>query len=127
MDIIGAILSPSFLVRNIGLISLILAGVLLIMFEKKVLHNFVFYVADYVREGTAKRLGQVKFSKIISESLATVIFIFYVYIGVELIADYIISPILQRMQGIITIWAIILFLLISYMINNHSILSKFFE
>ncbi len=121
MDIIGAILSPSFLVRNIDLISLILAGILLIMFEEKVLHNFVFPVGEFVK------LRAAKFSRFLSESLATIIFILYVYIGVDIISSYIIYPILYNLRSIVTIIVVILFLLISYMINNHSVRSKFFE
>jgi hypothetical protein len=130
MDIINLILAPSFLTNKIYLISLILSGVILVLLEEKVLHGLVFPAADMAREVTAKRINATRhswLSKILSEWLATIIFIFYSYLGVSLLTEYIISPILTRMKGVITLVVIIIFFLISYCINDLSLRKRIFH
>lgn len=125
------ILSPKFLVDNIGMISLVLAGFVLIMFDNFIT-DYAFRIADLIREGTAKsikKFGQESNSKKIetlgakyfSEALSTAIILLYCYFGTTVLADYIFAPILYRMRNILLLVLIGLFFFISYTVNTKTI------
>lgn len=132
MSIISYILSPPFLTSQIYLISLVLSGIMLMLWEALVLKGIIFPIADVVRDRTARslrftRVGESSWmTKILSEGLATLVFIIYSYIGVVLITNYVIYPILGALRGVITLVVIVIFLLLSYTINNIRIRDKLF-
>jgi len=134
MGIINQILAPAFLTSRIGMIALLLGSVVLVIFSDIVLRNIIFPVADFVKEAThAKLLGYRSserfriFARIFSESLATAIFLVYCYIGTSILASYFFEPLLIKMQSFILLPVMILFILISYSINNFSMRRNFFD
>jgi hypothetical protein len=134
---IFAILSPKFLVENIRIISLIIAGFFLVMFDNLVT-EYAFRLADTIREGSARSVREfgkkTNFKKIetfgakyFSEALATAIILLYCYFGTTVLADYIFTPILLKVQNIILIIVIAFFILISYVVNTKSVRQRLRE
>jgi len=128
MDILNYILSPPFLANRIYLIAVIISAIILVMFSNFINKNIVLPVADYFRKKTAQKLsvrrGWIK--RYISEAVAAILFIIYCFFGSYFITTYIIAPILTKFRGIILIIIIILFLLISYSINDPMTRKRFF-
>jgi hypothetical protein len=128
-EIINAILAPAWLVSRIGIISIIIAGVLLIYFEPFVSKKIILPLTDLIRHKTShhvSRIGRVsRFSDFIGNSAAAIFFILYVYFGVYILAEFMFSPILYKLRGYITLIAIGIFLLISYAVNNIEIRKRF--
>ncbi len=131
---INTILAPSFLTNNIGLISLMLGATILVIFSDFVNKNFVFPFADYIKSKSHTSIKKSKThqkapwsTKILSESLATIIFLLYCYLGASFLAEYIFAPILGNLRQIILLVVIGLFFLISYIINNKTIRNKFIK
>jgi len=130
MTIIESILSPSFLASNLSTISLIMGAAILVLFSDFVGRKLVFPLADLTRrkahgglsKGSYK--GQDFISKYGSEALATLIFILYVYLGASVLAEYVFDPILRNLQHMITIVVIILFLILSWIINTPKLRTK---
>lgn len=125
------ILSPKFLVDNIDVISLIIAGFLLIMFDNFVTER-AFALADAIRERSARKLrefGQktnlkkveTYGAKYFSEFLSTFIVLAYCYLGTIILARYVFAPILTSLKDILLIVVIVLFLVISYAVNTKNI------
>lgn len=128
MSVITNILAPAFLTSRIEMIAILLGSVLLVIFSNFVNHRIIFPIADFVRDETHSRVyGKINqtFSKYLSESLATIIFLVYCYVGGSLLAEYIFAPILVKAKNFILIIAIILFLLISYSINDLQTRTRF--
>jgi len=148
VNIIGAILSPAFLTSNIELISLVLAVMVLTIFDDFVMTKIVFPVTDFIREKTAKILGEkvviplaekikekikksigrrssFKISRFIAEILTTILFILYFYAGYILLAEYIFEPILTRLKDIILILVLVIFILISLVLNRKELRKRF--
>ncbi len=123
-QIIYSILGPAWLKSQIALIALLLSGCFLAYFGGFVHGKIIFPIADTLRQKTEGKLNQTKaaaFSRFIARSLAAIIFILYVWLGVFLVAEYFFEPILNRLRNFILIWVILLFLLVSYAINNTSL------
>ncbi len=115
------ILSPPFLVNNISVIALVLAGFVLVMFDNFVTEQ-IFKLADIIREGSAKGLKRFgKTARYLSEFLATFMILFYCYFGTIILARHLFGPILTSLREILLIVIIVLFLLISYTVNTKSI------
>ena len=126
------LLAPQWLVQEIGTISLILAAVILVMFSDFINRNIVFPIADGLKEKTKrgirkgkKPLVGPKAAQSISEAMATFIFIFYCFLGSPLLAEYVLTPIFQKMRSFILIVVIVLFFAISFVINNIKVRRKF--
>lgn len=115
-------LSPAFLVNNIGVISLIIAGFLLIIFDNIVTRS-AFKMADAIKESAHRNmraLGDL-FAKIGSEAVATIIILLYAYFGTTVLAVYVFSPILFRLREYLLIWIILIFFVISWIVNNKGV------
>lgn len=124
-EIINSILAPNFLVNKISLIALILGATILVIFSDFVNKNIVFPLAGYLKQRTASGIKKTKthkkipwFSKLASESAATILFLLYCYLGSSFLAEYLFAPILFMMRNIILLVVIVLFFLISYTINS---------
>jgi hypothetical protein len=128
-----SLLAPTWLVNQIWIISYILSAVVLVIFSDAINKYVVFPVADFVRDNTHKKIFKSKhnykkkLSKIISESLATVIFIIYCYIGSTFLAKHLFHPVLRSFRNVLVLVLIIIFMGISFVINNKTIRNKFMQ
>jgi len=132
------VLNPQFLINNIEIISIITAGAILIIFSDFVTKRIMLTFADKVKGKTHEKIknyGKERknkafekyISKYISEILATTIFLLYVFLGTKVLAEYVIGPILLRLQHIILIITLVIFFLISYTINTKRVRKKFMK
>jgi len=130
--VIEKILSPQFLVDNIDLIALLLAGSLLVIFSDFVTKKIVFGISNSLKSTTHERIKaygkrknskriEKQGSKYIPEFIATAIFLLYIFFAAKVLAEYIFTPIFFRLKHIILLIAIGLFLLISWTINTKAI------
>jgi hypothetical protein len=117
-------LGPEFLVRQIGVISLVISAVLLVVFGDFVDRTIVFPIADLVRSKTQSSLKKHTFAKYFPEFLATAVFILYCYFGSSFLSEYVFAPILSRLSNILLVVLVILFFALSYLINNLSLRRK---
>lgn len=125
-----SVLSPPFLVRNINVIALIIAGFVLVIFDE-ITTRAAFSFADSIRVSTQRkisRIGRKKNSRTIrvgssffSNSLSTAIILLYCYFGTTVLAYYVFAPILSSLRDIILIIVVIAFMLISYVINDKDV------
>lgn len=120
-------LAPAFLVNNIELIGLVMGVMVLVIFDDFFCGKVIFPLADFVKTQVFEKLMSIKqvkeykkATKYASEFLATAIFIAYCYLGYEILAGYIIVPILQRMQNIILLIVILIFFIVSYVLHRTS-------
>lgn len=130
VDIIAAILAPQFLVRNIGIISLVMAVMILVVLDDFLNRKLVFPVADMVKwkaHETVSRTSASRFSKYVAEYSATAIFIFYCYLGSQVLSDYLIYPILNNLRNVITIVVLVAFLMMNYILNNLQMRKRFWN
>jgi len=122
-------LGPTWLVVQIDLISLLLSGAFLVYFGSVVHGKIIIPFADWIRNITRDRVNRIrrvsKASNFIASSIATVFFLLYVYFGAFILAEFIFEPILFRLRGVILIVTIILFLVVSYAINNIRLRKQF--
>lgn len=126
------ILDPAFLVSRINTIALILGAIILVIFSDFMNRYVVFPVADLVRARTHRKMvkmnkGYPSVAKYLSEGLATAIFVLYCYLGSSVLAEYVFAPILSRMRSFLLIVVIILFLVVSYVINTKTIRNQFMK
>lgn len=121
-------LAPVFLLNNIGVISLIIAGFLLIIFDNIVTRS-AFKMADAIKESAHRNMKTFgdSLARFASESAATVIILIYAYFGTTVLAEYVFSPILFKLREYLLIWIIIIFLLISWVVNNKGIRHSLME
>lgn len=138
MSWITTILSPSFLVDNIELISFITGVMVLIIFDEFVIGRVIFPVADFIKYYLAKGINLIYekkgihsklakgFKRYSSEAVATLMVIAYCYVGYWIVAKLVIEPILIRWQPAILLVVIVLFFVFSYLINKASWRRQFF-
>jgi len=126
------ILAPSFLVNHIALIGYIMGVMVLVIFDEFVSGKIIFPVTDFIKAKFFEQAMSVekvkkhrKLVKYASEFIATIIFIFYCYVGYLILAEYIIIPILTRLQNALLLVIIIVFLLISYVYNSRKLRRKY--
>jgi purine-cytosine permease-like protein len=125
------ILNPQFLVSHIGLIGEIMSIMILILFDDFFTGRLTFRGVDWLKAELFKRTREKferKYHIIIKysfEFLATIIFIAYFLAGYWLLSEYIIVPILARMQGIILIIVILFFVICSWFLNNRKMRKKY--
>ena len=127
MSLLSSILSPSFLVRNIYAISLVVSVIILVTLQNKMNTYVVFPIADLIKIETAKEISKTKaarkvpfLKRVIPEWIATILFILYIYFGTRIATSYIIAPILTRLSSVIVPVLIIIFLLTNYFIHSIS-------
>lgn len=127
MGIISVILAPQFLIDKINIIALILGAILLVLLSDYFNRNLVFPISDSVKKKTYENIKKTRIhkkspwiTKHFSESMATIAFIAYCYLGAFIVAEYIFAPILFRVQDYILIVTIFLFFSVSYLINNKA-------
>ncbi|MDP1695410.1 MAG: hypothetical protein Q8L29_00680 [archaeon] len=128
--VLESILSPQFLVRNINVISLIIAGFILVIFDEFAT-RIAFRITDNLRNSTEsgiKEFGKKRNSKVIqggatflSKSIATTIILIYCYFGTTILAYYIFAPILTSLREFLLIVIIMIFLVISYIVNEKRV------
>jgi len=121
-------LGPVFLVSKIRVIALILSAIILVIFSDFFNQGVVFPLADSLRSkshGKIKKISSNKWvnilAKYLSEGVAAIIFIGYCYLGSFVLAEYIFIPIFNRLKNVFLIVVIVLYLLVSYVINNKSL------
>jgi len=129
IEYLHMITGPQWLQNLIPMISLLLAGTILLFFGGFVHGKIILPIADWTRQHThAKVSGIEKVSRgsnFIANSVATIFLLLYVWFGGFILATYIINPILSNLRNYITISSIIIFLLISYSINTTEFRKKF--
>jgi len=120
-------LGPLWLIVHINTISLILGSIILVIFSGFVNKKIIFPIADYTKVKTQGGLnkgsykGQTFIAKYLPDIISTLIFILYVWLGSFILAEYIIAPILTRVRDILVIIMIIIFSIISWVINSKKI------
>jgi purine-cytosine permease-like protein len=125
------ILNPQFLVSHISLIGEIMSIMILILFDDFFTGRLTFRGVDWLKARLFERTKE-KFErkyhfaiKYFFEFLATVIFIAYFLAGYWLLSEFVVVPILTRMQSIILIVVIVSFLICSWFINNKKMRRKY--
>ena len=126
------IIAPQFLISHIELIAFVMAVMLLVIFDEFVSMKIIFPFADFIKKSLFSKASSIKQArkhkkpvKYFTEFLATAIFIFYCYMGYFILGRYFIAPILYRLQNIILIIVVAIFLLVSYVFNNRRLRKKF--
>ena len=127
-------LAPEFFADKINIVAIILGGITLVMFSEFVNKKIVFPIADLVRIQTRKELLKTTPSEnlktaygYLSDALATVVFLSYIYFGSYILAEFLYAPLLFRLKHITVITFAGLFIGITYIINTKKIRSKFFH
>ena len=130
-QIIYAITGPLWLQGQISLISILLSGAFLVYFGSFVHGKMILPFGDWIRHNSHKKIHELgsrdtsTLAAITSITLATAFFLLYVYFGGHVLSEYIFTPILLRLRKYILIISIILFGIISYVINNKRLRRKF--
>ena len=124
-------LAPKFLIENIDIIGQIISVMLLVLFDDFFTSKLTFKSADWLKSfilKEAKEKFKKKYRIIIKyffEFIATILFIAYFFIGYWLLSEYIIVPILSRMQSILLAIIIVFFFTMSWMLNNRKARKKY--
>jgi len=130
IEIIYAITGPLWLQEQIALISIILSGAFLVYFGSFVHGKIILPIGDWIKDKSHKKIKEVgkkdttKIANITSATISTIFFLIYVYFGGFILAEYIFEPILLRLKNFILIISIILFITVSYAINNIKLRKK---
>ncbi len=126
------ILGPQFLINHIQLIAFVMGVMVLVIFDEFVSGKIIFPATDFIRDFLFVKLLGIKEAKrykriirYLTEFISTAVFIFYCYLGYFILGEYIIAPVLFRLQDFILLIVIIVFLLISYVYNNKKLRRKF--
>lgn len=129
-----SILGPQWVVQYINVFALIMGAVVLVLFSDDVNRRIVFPLANQVKKRTQNKVRNIGKSasweitaKYASECLATLIFVLYCYLGSYVLAEYIFIPVLQRLKEFLIPVLILLFLLISFVINTDKMRKKFMK
>lgn len=124
-------LNPSFLMNQIDLIGQIISVMILVVFDDFFTERITFKGIDWLKKKVLEKAKE-KMSKkrtiivkYLFNLLATFLFIGYFFIGYWILSEYVIVPILIRAQGILLIILIILFLIMSWMLNNRKVRKKY--
>jgi len=132
---LSTFLAPQFLINNISTIALVLAAALLVIFSDLVTKRIMLNFSDGIKSRTHEKIkafGKQRnskkiekyVSKYISEILATSIFLLYCFFGAIILAEFVFTPIMLRLQNVITLQVIFLFFLISWTINTRRVRRK---
>ncbi len=127
------ILSPSFLVSNINLIGQIMSVMILVIFDDFITGRIILPGVDKLRDIVFQKTKEkIKrkyaiIAKYSSEFLATAIFISYFFLGYWFLSEFIIVPILQRLQNIILVLVIACFLVLSLVFNSKKLRKKYLD
>ena len=116
------LLGPAFLIRQIPTFSMIMGAVVLVIFSDTINRYIVFPVADLLKHRTHTKVRNFlnrKLSLFASESVATIIFIIYCWLGGVVLAEFVFAPILNRSKDVLILVLLGAFLLISYVINSE--------
>jgi len=130
-DILTNILSPKILVENIVLIGQIISVMLLVIFDDFFTERLTFRSIDALKRfilQKSKEKFRKKYRFIIKysfEFIATILFIAYFFAGYWVLSEYIVLPILIRLQDILLLLIIISFLVMSWMLNNKQARRKY--
>lgn len=132
ISLIASILGPQFLISRIEIIAIVLATMVLVVFDDFVSGKLIFPFVDRIKEHTFKKLTTAKgtkeypkIAKYAAEFIATILFIIYFYWGYLVLSEFIFTPILTRLSSVILPVLIILFLMISFVFNNKKMRKKF--
>lgn len=123
--------TPSFLLNNIDLVGQIMAVMILVMFDELVTGRIILPAVDNLRDFIFKKGKeelQVKYEwvpKYFARFLATLLFIFYFFMGYWILSEYVIVPILLRLKSILLIIVMIFFVLVSRALNNKRIRKRY--
>lgn len=127
------LLSPDFLVSNIRIIGQIIAVMFLVIFDDYISGRIIFpwvdKLRDYLFEKTKEKFKRKKYRAIpnfLAKCLATILFILYFFLGYWYLAEYVVIPILQRLQHIILIVIVVFFLTMVWVFNNKRMRRKYF-
>jgi len=117
--------------NQIDLIGQIISVMILVVFDDFFTERITFKGIDWLKKKVLEKAKE-KMSKkrtiivkYLFNLLATFLFIGYFFIGYWILSEYVIVPILIRAQGILLIILIILFLIMSWMLNNRKVRKKY--
>lgn len=120
-------LAPAFLVNHISLIGLVISVMILVILDEFVSGKIILPFGDFLKIKVFEKMMQIEhlkrrriIPKYASEFIATAIFIFYCYFGCIIFSEYVIVPILIRLQNILVIVILIIFFTFSYVLNRTS-------
>jgi hypothetical protein len=125
------ILSPGFFLRNIELIGQIISVMILIVFDDFFTRKIAFGWTDALKKvmlEKAKEKFKKRYRIIIRytfEFLATILFLAYFFAGYWVLSEYVIIPILERTQAVLSIIILVFFLTMSWMLNNSKARRKY--
>ena len=125
------ILNPQFLLNNIDLIGQIISVMILVIFDDFFTEKVTFKSIDWIKAKILEK-SQEKFRrrykvliKYTFEFMATILFLAYFFIGYWLLSEYFIVPILLRTQAVLLVTLLILFLIMSWILNNKQARKKY--
>jgi hypothetical protein len=123
--------SPQILIENIKLIGEIISVLILLVFDDFFTNRVAFGGTDKLKTLILEKAKE-KFKrkhraviKYIFEFMATIIFIAYFVAGYWVLSEYIVTPALIRMQSIILLWVVSLFMVMSWMLNNRKVRKEY--
>lgn len=123
--------APEFLLGHINLIGEIISVMLLVLFDDFFTVKVTFRGIDWLKSKLlekSKKKFRKRYRVVIKysfELLATTIFIAYFFIGYWLLSEYIIVPVLIRMQSAILVIIIGFFLLMTWVLNDKQARRKY--
>jgi len=124
-------LSPEILLRNIDIIGQIISVMILLIFDDFFTVRITFRSVDWLKARImekAKEKVKKRYRILIKysfEFLATILFLAYFFIGYWVLSEYVVVPVLLRMQSILIIIIVVFFLLMSWMLNNRKVRKKY--
>jgi len=127
----STILSPDFIVENIDLIGQIIAVMLLVVFDEFFTQKLAFNSSDRLKAliiEKSKERFKKKYRGIIKylfEIVATCLFIIYFFLGYWFLSEYAIEPIIENLQSVISKVLIVIFLIMSKMLNDRKVRRKY--
>lgn len=112
-------LSPDILVRNIPTIAIVISAVILVIVSQWMDRKVVFPLADSVKRQANKRIKKGIVTTLFMDGTATTIFLAYCYFTTDVLAKYVFIPVLREMKEFLLVVVVVLFLILSYIINNR--------
>jgi len=127
-SILQSLLSPKFLLNNIILIGQIISVMILVIFDDEITGKLIFPYVDKLRDfllvKSREKIKKKIYRKIVEISakvLAAILFILYFFAGYWILSEYIVVPVLQRLQKILLLIVIGFLALMTWLLNNRKI------
>lgn len=131
-SILQSLLSPKFLLNNIILIGQIISVMILVIFDDEITGKLIFPYVDKLRDfllvKSREKIKKKIYRKIVEISakvLAAILFILYFFAGYWILSEYIVVPVLQRLQKILLLIVIGFLALMTWLLNNRKIRRRY--